>query len=294
MGKQLKGIIPALVSPFDKELKLSKDALKKLVQNLVKEDIGGLYCCGSTGEAFLLNLEERKKVVEIVVEEVNGKIPVVVQVGNVDVAESVELAKFCADLGGVDQISALPPIYYGYKPAEIINYFEMIVKATDLPMMIYNIPQLSGKSLGSFQQIFDNEQVTGIKHTTSDFFSLHSLLESNPSLEVYFGQDEQALAGLAMGANGLIGSTYNYMADLFVKLNSYFEKGENKKSLALQKAINDLIYIIIECGVYNSVKFLAGEKYGLDLGSARAPFIPLTEEQKVKLKIAAGRLYENN
>ncbi|MBN2650940.1 MAG: dihydrodipicolinate synthase family protein [Spirochaetales bacterium] len=294
MQKELKGVIPALVTPFDNNLRLSTGALKDLVKGLIEENVGGLYCCGSTGEAFLLSLEERKKTVAAVVEAAQGKVPVVVQVGNVNVDESVELAKFCASNGGVDQISALPPIYYGYKPAEIVNYFQMIMSATDLPMMVYNIPHLSGKSLSSFGEVFEDPRVTGIKHTTSDFYSLHSILEKKPDLKVYFGQDEQALSGLAMGAVGIIGSTYNNMADLFVKLSTLHASGENVKALALQKEINKLITLIIECGVYNSVKFLAGEKFGIDLGSARAPFLPLTSEQKGRLQEASARLYENS
>ena len=111
--KEIKGIIPAMVTPFDQNGEVNTDSVKKLVNVLIDENADGFYVCGSTGESLLLSLNERKLILDTVLEAVNGRVPVITQVGCIATREAVELAAH-AKKAGADAVSSRPPFYYKF------------------------------------------------------------------------------------------------------------------------------------------------------------------------------------
>ena len=144
MATNLRGVMAALLTPFDQQQALDKASLRRLVQFNIQQGIDGLYVGGSTGEAFVQSLSEREQVLEIVAEEAKGKIKLIAHVGCVSTAESQQLAA-SAKRYGFDAVSAVTPFYYPFSFEEHCDHYRAIIDSADgLPMVVYNIPALSG------------------------------------------------------------------------------------------------------------------------------------------------------
>lgn len=273
-------VIPALITPFKNDGSLNLKALEQLVEALIQEGCKAFYVSGSTGEAFLQTPQERKEVVACVCSACKGKAHVIFQAGAISTDQAVDMAKF-AVAQGVEELSSLPPFYYKFSGNEIEAYYREIMEATGKPMIIYNIPFLTGVSMTqACPELLKSPQISGIKHTTSDFFELRKLQIEHPNLTLFSGFDEMALAGLSMGAKGLIGSTYNYQAKTFFKMVEAFQAGKMQEALLFQDQANKTIKTILSTGLYNSVRYLVTKKYGIDVGISRKPFAPLSDEAK--------------
>ena len=142
----IKGVIPAMITTFDKDEKVDLGRAEKLTEFLIGEGVNGLYITGSTGEGFLLTDDERKRLVEAVTDEVGGEMNIIVHVGCASTRQSVELARH-AEQAGADATSAVPCVYYRPSEEGVYRHWTAITEAADLPFFIYNIPQLTGFNL---------------------------------------------------------------------------------------------------------------------------------------------------
>lgn len=278
--KKYQGVFPALVTPYDTEGRINADATEKLVEHLIGQGISGLYIGGSTGESYLLSLEERKQFLEIVLKIVNGRIPVIASIGVVATEHGLELARHAAD-ASASAISAVPPIYFSFSKEEYIKYYEELAEATDLPLLVYNIPAMSGVhfSKDDLERLLSNDKVIGIKHTSYDLFQLQQLIEKYPEKSIFIGHDELYLSALSIGAQAGIGSSYNIMADKFVKMNQLFAEKKLDEALAIQGEINRTIEVLLKVGIFKGIKEVL-KLQGFDCGECRRPFLPLSEEEK--------------
>jgi len=182
---------------------------------------------------------------------------------------------------GYDVISSVAPFYYKFTFEEIKNYYFRLADAAELPMLVYHFPAFSGVNMGvnEMGQFLNDDRFLGIKYTSNDFFTMEQCKTNFPSKIVYNGFDEMFLAGLSMGADGGIGSTYNFMADKFVKIKALFEFGEIEKAQEIQKQANKIITILCKIGVMQAEKEVLNQ-LGFDFGVCRHPFMEPTAEQK--------------
>ena len=189
--KDLKGIIPALLTPFDSDNKVNHQVLRQLVRMNVDKGVNAFYICGSTAEAFLLSQDERKSVLETVIGEVNGRCGIIAHIGAISQDNATDLAKH-AKKAGADAISSIPPFYYKFSFEEIRAYYYGIAEESDIPMIIYNFPAFSGVTLDSEKigQFLCSERFIGIKHTSNDFYSLNRFKRFFPDKLVFNGYDE--------------------------------------------------------------------------------------------------------
>ena len=159
------------------------------------------------------------------------------------------------------------------------------MNSVNLPMIIYNFPNFSGVNLSVEQvaEFFCDERFIGIKHTSNDYFALEQFKSNFPDRLVYNGFDEMFLSGLAMGADGGIGSTYNFMAEKFIQIRKLFLKNKHEEALKVQQEANRIIKALIKVGVMEAEKEVLCQ-LGMDFGHARAPFSVLTDEQKLFLR----------
>jgi N-acetylneuraminate lyase len=148
-------------------------------------------------------------------------------------------------------------------------------------MIVYNFPNFSGVNLSVEQmgEFLCDERFIGVKHTSNDYFALSQFKIAFPDKIIYNGFDEMMLAGLSMGADGGIGSTYNFMAEKFIRLTELFHAGNMREADALQKEINRIIAVLCRVGVMQGEKEVLC-RMGLDFGECRAPFAPLSDDQK--------------
>lgn len=280
MYEKFKGIFPALLTPFNEDESINFDALKQLVNRLIAQGVKGFYVDGSTGEAFLLTIKERKQLIRAVAEYAKGKCTLVAQIGSIALPDAIELAR-CAKDAGYDAISSVPPFYYKFNFDEIKRYYFTIADAVDLPMIIYNVPIYTGVSFTAEQmgEFLQDDRFIGVKHTSSDYFALRQFRSAFPDKVMLNGFDEMLLAGLSLGANGAIGSTYNFMPEKFIRIYELFNKGQLEEAVRLQEEADRMIAALCKVGVMQGEKAIL-TKLGVPMGKLRAPFIDISDEQK--------------
>ncbi len=292
------GIIPALITPFTDDNKVSQPMLSKLVEYFISQGVSGFYVCGSTGEGILLSEEERKTVAKTVVDEANGRVPVIVHVGAPASYMAENLAAHASQIGA-DAIASIPPLYYVYGRKEIETYYRRIKKASNLPLYFYNIPGLININLDASLalSLFNEGSIQGMKYTHHDMLTFRGILDAcGNGLNVFSGPDEMLLNFLVMGSDGGIGTTYNCMPKVYVDLYDAWINNDLALAQELQFLANRVISIIAKFNVIPAVKAVMQMK-GLDCGSPREPFLPLSETNKEKLKLeldAIGFFEENS
>lgn len=280
MYEKFKGIFPALLTPFNEDESINFDALKQLVNRLIAQGVKGFYVDGSTGEAFLLTIEERKQLIRAVAEYAKGKCTLIAQIGSIALPDAIELAR-CAESAGYDAISSVPPFYYKFSFAEIKRYYFAIADAVDLPMIIYNVPIYTGVSFTAEQmaEFLQDDRFIGVKHTSSDYFALRQFRSAFTDKVMLNGFDEMLLAGLSLGANGAIGSTYNFMPEKFIRIYQLFNEGKIEEAVCVQEEADRIIAALCKVGVMQGEKAIL-TKLGVPMGKLRAPFIDISDEQK--------------
>ena len=287
---KFKGLFSALLTPFNEDGSINFDSLEKLVEFNLQNGIDGFYVGGSTGEGLLLSPEERMQVFECVKKANKGRATPIAHVGTICTLDAIKMAKKAEELE-YDAISAVAPYYYGFTLDAVLGYYNDIVNSTSLPMIIYNFPNSGGFSLTKdiANKLFENEKFIGIKHTSGDMFTLNQFKKLDREIVVYNGFDETLLAGLSMGADGAIGSTYNFMGKKFKKIMNCFNSGEIETAKALQNEANEIICEMIKYGVFQSEKAILTEM-GIDMGQCRPPFLPISDECRASMKKIAHKI----
>lgn len=276
------GVIPAFYACYDEEGKISPERVRALTRYLIDAGVKGTYVCGSSGECIYQSKEERKLVLENVVDEAKGRLTIIAHVACNNTADSMELAAHAESLG-VDAIASIPPIYFHLPPYGIAKYWNDISSAApNTDFIIYNIPQLAGVALtvSLFEEMRKNPRVIGVKNSSMPVQDIQMFKAAGGDDCVIFnGPDEQFISGRLIGAEGAIGGTYGAMPKLFLKANECLEKGELDKARAIQYDIDEIIYGMCSCkgNMYAVIKELL-RRGGLDIGSVRLPLTPLAPE----------------
>lgn len=264
-------------------------ALDDLVDFVLCQGVDGLYVGGSTAESFLLTEAERMKIAERVLRRAAGKVAVIVHTGAGGTDGAVRLSSHAKE-HGADAVSSVPPIYFKYTTDEVIAYYRELIEKSDMPLVVYNIPAFTGINMtqGAARELFKHPRVVALKHTNTNMFELERILAHNPELVALNGYDEAFLSGLSMGASGMIGSTVNFMARKFIALRDAFRAGKNAEAFRLQREANEIIETMAEVGVFSAVKY-AMTLRGVDCGSCRSPFKPLSDADKKRVRETLAR-----
>ncbi|EPR10341.1 dihydrodipicolinate synthase family protein [Ruminiclostridium papyrosolvens] len=288
--EDLKGIFIAFYACFDKENNISKEATKKLARFYADKGVKGLYVGGSSGEGFLLTVDERKQMLEAVMEEVGQELKIIVHVGAAATKDSIQLSKHAEKVGAY-ALSAVPSVYYGLPERSIELHWKNIMDSADLPFIIYNIPQTTGYSLSNnlLKKMLTYPKVVGIKNSSMSTFDIQRFKAiGGEKLLVFNGPDEQYISGRIMGADSGIGGTYGVMPELFLKAEKYFSNGKLEKAQELQFVINDIIIDLLSFpSLYGAAKEIVKLR-GIDIGTTRLPLEPVDEQDMPKIKV----LYE--
>ena len=276
--KIFTGVIPAMITSFNKNESINKESIRKTINYLISEKVDGLYITGSTGETFLMSQEEKKQVIEIIIEEVNGRVPVIAHIGSIGTKITTDLAQY-AEKVGVDALSALPPFYYGFSNDEIFNYYKDISNSTNLPITVYNISHAHLMDLDMLKRLASIKNVDGVKYTAPTHFNFSKIKkEIGENFKIYSGMDEMALSGLISGADGIIGSFYNLMPELFVEIYKQVKNNNINEAKKIQEKINIIIIYALKKSGYPFIKM--GLKWlNIDSGYVRKPFKSIVDTE---------------
>ena len=294
MVSHLRGVMPALLTPFDAQQYIDRASLRRLVRFNIEQGVDGVYVGGSTGEAFVQSLSEREEVLEIVAEEAKGKITLIAHVGCVSTAESQQLAA-AAKRYGFDAVSAVTPFYYPFSFEEHCDHYRAIIDSADgIPMVVYNIPALSGVklTLEQINQLVTLPGVGALKQTSGDLYQMEQIRRAHPELVLYNGYDEIFASGLLAGADGGIGSTYNIMAWRYLGIVQALKEGDTAKAQQLQHECNKVIDLLVKVGVFRGLKTVLQYMDVLSVPLCRKPFAPVEDKFQAELKALAQQLMQ--
>lgn len=267
---QLRGLWPAMFTPVTAEGKVNEQELEKLIEFLIQEEVDGLYILGSTGQGFLFTEAERKQITESVLQIVNNRVGVIVQVGAISTEESVRLAKHAAK-AGADAVSSVGPIYYGNAVNMAFEHYNKIAQASDLPFIPYQIGHATNKSL--VDKLLDIPNIAGMKLTTLNLLEISSVYrQTKGAWQLFSGADELMCQAALCGTAGAIGSTYNLLPRSFKRIRQLFLDGEvtiaNEFMLTFQNLIEDILPVIWT--FYRRAMIL---KNNIDIGDPKPPLL---------------------
>lgn len=278
---KFRGVFCALNAIYDKDDNIDTEKIKQLVRKYKSLGVKGVYACGSTGEGFLLSAKERKAVAEAVCAAAGDDFTVIVHIGCASTKESIELAKHAESIGA-DAISAVPSVYYHLPEESVKLHWNAIIDSTDVPFIIYNIPQLTGFNLSPqlLKEMAENEKVIGVKNSAEPVFLMERYRQAvGNDFIIFNGSDEQFVGGRLMGADAGIGGTYGCMPELFVALNKLINEKKIEEATKLQFKINECIFDLLSCAsLYGAAKQVISLRFGIDCGNPRSPFLPVSVE----------------
>ena len=283
------GLVPATFTPFHADGSLNLAVVEPMVEQLLRDGVTGLYVCGSTGEGISLTREERMAATAAFVAATRRRIPVIVQVGHNSIAEARLLAAHAQEVGA-DAISATPPSYF--KPptqvALIDCMAEIAAAAPDLPFYYYHIPGMTGVTPNVAALLREGRpripSLVGVKFSHTAVFDMQAAVAvEDGRYNVLFGSDEMLLSGLAGGAHGAVGSTYNFAAPLFNRIMAAFAAGDIATAQQLQGKAVAMVNVLVRHGGNAAIKSMMAF-LDLDCGPVRLPQVALSAEQQRLLR----------
>jgi len=288
------GVIPALVTPFTDDGKQVDEArLRALVRYVLEKGATGVVPCGTTGEFQNLTIEERKSVTKIVVDEAKGKVPVIAGTGCSSTDLTVEMTKFAKE-AGADAALIVTPYYHKPAMRGIYEHYRIVAESVDLPIMLYNIPQVTGVLL-PWQMVEDLAEIpniVGVKDSSGELRYILALIEkTRPKLSIMCGHDEVVLPALAAGCSGMILASANIIPDVWRQLYDSFHRGELEKARDIQLKIQKFCRVIVKSGSVGPKAAL--DMIGVKVGPVRLPLTQggeLTYEDREELRIDLEKL----
>jgi 4-hydroxy-tetrahydrodipicolinate synthase len=284
-----KGILPALVTPFiDDGKDVDDERLRALVNHCIGLGVHGVVPCGTTGEFVNLTTEEKKHVIKIVIDEVNGRVPVIAGTGASGTHEAVEMTKYAKDMGADAALIVTP---YYLKPADrgIYEHYSTIASEVDLPLILYNIPQCTGLPL-PWQMVEDLAQIpniVGVKDSSGQLSFILAVLEKvRDKINVLCGHDEVVVAALAAGCSGAILASANVIPDVWIQIYNHVKKNELQEARELQYKVQKIARIIAGSGAVGTKAALNMMK--IKVGPVRTPLSvggELTYESREELRL---------
>ena len=288
MSFKVEGVIPPHITPFTKEGDLDLEALKKCVNFWVESGVSGLTPCGSNGEAPYLTREERMKVIETVLNEVKGRVPVIPGTGGISTRETIQLTKDAEDLG-VDAALIVTPFYYKYSDRELIAHYSKILESVDLPILLYNVPKFTGFSIKPeivAELASEYSNLIGVKNSSGDIAQISKLINLvGDKISIMAGTADILLPTLLLGGKGGIIAVAIVFPELCVKLYETFKEGDLVKASKLQLQISRINDILVKSRNQLSAIKAALRFRGLPAGYPRLPTLNLEPKDLKKLEI---------
>ncbi|AZS17903.1 dihydrodipicolinate synthase family protein [Paenibacillus lutimineralis] len=281
-----KGVYTALITPMHEDGSIDRESLARLVWHLQAQGIKGFYVGGSTGEGFILSTKERQEVLETVVRAAEGKSTIIAHIGSIGTEASIALARH-AERQGVDAMSAVVPFYYKTTVEQIKEHYNAIMAAVPLPMLIYHYPGATGVQLSMdfYEEMARHSQCIGVKFTSLNLFEMQQIrARCGDRFLIFNGHDEVYAAGALTGADGAIGSTYNMMAPLFIRMFQEAERGGWSKLPALQAEGNEVIAHMAQFDVIPYEKYICYAQGIIRSPRARQPLKQLTDVETAVIR----------
>ncbi|MGZ5989662.1 MAG: 4-hydroxy-tetrahydrodipicolinate synthase [Rhizomicrobium sp.] len=284
--ESIKGSIPALITPMQGG-KVDEAAFRKLVSWQIAEGSHGLVPCGTTGESPTLSHEEHMRVVEICVEEANGRVPVIAGAGSNSTAEAIMLSRHAKRVGA-DAVLSVTGYYNKPSQEGLYRHFAAVAAAVDIPILLYNIPgrAIVDISVETMARLSKIANVIGVKDATANLMRpTRERAACGKNWRMMSGEDGTALGYMAHGGHGCISVTANVAPRLCAEFQNACMNGDFQKALVLQDRlmpVHDAMFVEPSPA---PVKY-AGSLLGLCTDEVRLPLVPATDNARAVIRAA--------
>ena len=274
MAFKAYGVITPVLTALDEHENFNKKAYQEFIDHLIKSGVHGIFALGTNGEFYAFSFKEKLEIIEAAVEAVDGRVPVYAGTGCVTTKETVELTREVSKIKGVDCLSVISPYFTAIKQPDLIRHYTAVAAATDLPILLYNIPARTGNNIDykTAKTIAERcPNVIGIKDSSGNFDNTLKYIENTDNhLQVLAGSDSLILWTLKAGGAGAISGCSNVFPELMASIYDLFKKGDFEAANAAQRKIR-AFRNVMQMGNPNSVVKRAAQLKGFDVGPARAP-----------------------
>lgn len=289
MAAELKGIVVPIVTPMNDDETINLDELRRQVDRQIEAGIHGIFPFGTNGEGYILTGEEKKLVLETVIDEVAGRVPVYAGTGCISTKETIEQSKM-AEAAGADILSVITPSFAKASQHELIAHYTAVAEAVpNMPIVLYNIPMRTGNALEpqTVVELAQIDNIVGAKDSSGDWDNLSAYIELTKDMDfgVLSGNDALILKALKAGAKGAIAGCANVYPKNMVGIYENWAKGDMEAAEACQQAVAPL-RACFKYGNPNTVVKTAVNLLGYPVGKCRAPFNYLCDEGVEALKAA--------
>jgi 4-hydroxy-tetrahydrodipicolinate synthase len=290
---RLQGVLPAIVTPFDEKEEFNEIAFRDLIEWLIEQKITGIVPCGTTGEFSLMSHKERARVIEVCVDQVNGRIPVIAGTGDTATKLVIDSTKYALEVGA-DAAIIVNPYYMKPKGGKgIYDHYVKVASAVDIPLIVYNIPVATNQYIPwqVVEDLVDEvSSIKGMKDSSGDLKYFMTILEKvGDKIDVVVGWDEVVLPALAAGASGMILASANVIASHWLEIFNDMKHGKLEEARDKQRKLQKFTRHMVASGALGPKICL--NYLGHNVGMTRSPIVvgdtvswELREELRIELE----------
>ncbi|MGX7100432.1 4-hydroxy-tetrahydrodipicolinate synthase [Globicatella sanguinis] len=286
---ELKGIISPILTPMHEDESINFEELRNQVDRMIDNGVHGIFPFGTNGEGYILSAEEKRAVLEVVVEQAAGRVPIYAGTGAISTKETIEQSKMAQEVGA-DVLSIITPSFAAASQEEIYTHFKTVAEAVDLPIVLYNIPARTGNAIApaTVARLAQIDNIIGAKDSSGNFANILGYIEAgksktNGKFYTLSGNDQLIIWTLLAGGTGGIAGCANVYPQTMASIYDLFVEGKIDEA----KVANESIQTFRNCFKYgnpNTVVKTAAALLGNNVGKCRAPFNQLPEEGIEALK----------
>lgn len=268
---ELKGVFPALITPFKKDESIDEEAFRALIQHVLPH-VDGIVPCGTTGEFVYMDMDEKKQVLDIAISEMKGEKYVIAGTGSCATRHAIELSNYAKD-AGASACLVVSPYYLNPTDKGQYEHYYQVASKTDFPVIMYNIPQCTGSFLSRrvIEDLANIPNIVGLKDSSGNLpYTMEVLEKVEGKINVVVGHDEVVLPALAGGASGMILASAQVFPDIWQQVYSAVLNGDLQKAREYQRTIQKLARIFVRYGGAVPVK-AALRMMGISVGRTRKP-----------------------
>ena len=286
MKLDLKGVLPAMITPLTKKGTVNEKALRKLIEFLIKGGVHGIFAIGTTGEFYCLSDEEYRMILEVTKDQVKGRVPVYAGANHITTRGCIRLAEIAEDVG-VDALSVLTPMFISPNQDQLVKHYKTIASSTKLAIILYNNQPKTGVTItpATVATLADVKNIVGIKDSTGDMTNTaeYIRLTRDKNFKVMIGRDTLIHACLCYGGAGAVAACANVAPRICADIYDKYVAGDVKGSLEAQFRLAPL-RIAFNLGTFPTVIKESLELLGIEAGPCFDPVGPMSAEEKAKLK----------
>lgn len=284
---EIKGIIPPIITPMNEDESINEKELRNQVNRQIKGGVHGLFPFGTNGEGYILSEQEKEQVLEIVIDETKGRVPVYAGTGCISTKDTIRQSQMAKKLGA-DVLSIITPSFAAASQNELYDHYKAVADAVDMPIVLYNIPARTGNALApaTVAKLSKIENIVGAKDSSGNFDNMLQYIEQtrdSGDFSILSGNDSLILWNLLAGGTGGIAGCANVFPEVMASIYDYFIAGEMEKARKAQDSIRSF-RACFKYGNPNTIVKTAVSLLGYPVGKCRAPFNQVPEEGVEALK----------